>query len=62
MSMGQLLFNKPCGIDSLESTMKTAKQKFPQLQIIFVIINRHQGAYGKKTFRFNNYILSPLIT
>ncbi|XP_046635455.1 protein argonaute-2-like isoform X1 [Daphnia pulicaria] len=45
MSMGQLLFNKPCGIDSLESTMKTAKQKFPQLQIIFVIINRHQGAY-----------------
>jgi eukaryotic translation initiation factor 2C len=62
MSMGQLLFNKPCGIDSLESTMKTAKQKFPQLQIIFVIINRHQGAYGKKTFRLNHYILSPLIT
>jgi hypothetical protein len=62
MSMGQLLFNKPCGIDSLESTMKTAKQKFPQLQIIFVIINRHQGAYGNKTFRFNNYIFCPLIT
>jgi hypothetical protein len=63
MSMGQLLFNSPCGIGNLESTMKTAKQKFPQLQVIFVIINRKgDPAYGKNNFRFNNYILSPLIT
>ncbi|XP_046448978.1 protein argonaute-2-like isoform X2 [Daphnia pulex] len=40
MSMGQLLFNRPCGARDLESNMKMAKQKFPQLQIIFVIINR----------------------
>ncbi len=47
--MGQPLFNRPCQIRDLESTMKMAKQKFPQLQIIFVIINRKgDPAYGKK--------------
>ena len=45
--MGNLLFNRPCGPRDLESNMKMAKQKFPQLQIIFVIINRKgDPAYG----------------
>ena len=47
MGMGNLLFNRPCGPRDLESNMKMAKQKFPQLQIIFVIINRKgDPAYG----------------
>ncbi|XP_059352742.1 protein argonaute-2-like [Daphnia carinata] len=40
MTMGNPLFNRPCNLGNLEKTMKEAKQKFPQLQIIFVIINR----------------------
>uniref|UniRef100_A0A0P5QUR0 Argonaute-2 n=1 Tax=Daphnia magna TaxID=35525 RepID=A0A0P5QUR0_9CRUS len=40
MTMGNPLFNRPCSLANLEKTMKEAKQKFPQLQIIFVIINR----------------------
>lgn len=49
--MGQSLFNRPCTIRDLENTMKTAKQKFPQLQKIFVIINRKgDPAYGKFPF------------
>lgn len=46
--MGNPLFNRPCSLANLEKTMKEAKQKFPQLQIIFVIINRKgDPAYGK---------------
>jgi hypothetical protein len=49
MSMGELLFNRPCNIRDLEKTMVMAKQRFPQLQIIFVIINRKgDPAYGMK--------------
>ena len=55
--MGELLFNRPCNIRDLEKTMVMAKQRFPQLQIIFVIINRKgDPAYGKK-FKFHcNYL------
>jgi hypothetical protein len=49
MSIGELLFNWPCHPGDLEKTMVMGKQKFPQLQIIFVIINRKgDPAYGMK--------------
>ena len=47
MGMGNLLFIRPCGADELETKMRMAKQKFPHLQVWFVIINRKgDPAYG----------------
>ena len=46
--MGNLLFIRPSNMNGLEADMRMAKQKFPQLQILFVIINRKgDPAYGK---------------
>jgi len=46
--MGNLLFIRPSSMNSLEADMRMAKQRFPQLQILFVIINRKgDPAYGK---------------
>ena len=47
--MGNLLFIRPSSMNSLEADMIVAKQRFPQLQILFVIINRKgDPAYGKR--------------
>jgi len=47
MGMGNLLFLRPCGAHELEANMREAKKRFPQLQILFVIINRKgDPAYG----------------
>lgn len=56
--MGQPLFIRACSMRDLEMTMKQAKQKFPLLQIIFVVINRKgDPAYGKSLRNeFNNYV------
>lgn len=52
MVMGQPLFIRHIGPRDLESTMIQAKQKFPELQIIFVIINRKgDPAYGKSKIK-----------
>ena len=48
MNMGNLLFIRPSSMNALEADMRMAKQRFPQLQILFVIINRKgDPAYGK---------------
>ena len=45
--MGNLLFIRPSNMNGLEADMRTAKKRFPQLQILFVIINRKgDPAYG----------------
>ena len=47
MGMEKLLFIQHSNISELEADMKKAKQKFPLLQILFVIINRKgDPAYG----------------
>ena len=54
--MGEPVFIRPCHPRDLENTMVTAKEKFPQLQIIFVIINRKgDPAYGINcNFQYNH--------
>ena len=54
--MGNLLFIRPSSMNSLEADMIMAKQRFPQLQILFVIINRKgDPAYGKRVTCFLIY-------
>ena len=54
--IGQCAFIRHINPRELETNMVMAKQKFPQLQIIFVIINRKgDPAYGTKFGR--NYSL-----
>ena len=48
MNMGKCLFIRPSSMNALEADMRMAKQKFPELQILFVIINKKgDPAYGK---------------
>jgi hypothetical protein len=57
MLMGEPVFIRPCHPRDLENTMVTAKEKFPQLQIIFVIINRKgDPAYGINCNFQNNHL------
>lgn len=49
MGMGQPLFVRHCQSRDLENTMKMAKKNHPDLQILFVLINRKgDPAYGKR--------------
>jgi hypothetical protein len=57
MNMGNLLFIRPSTMNALEGDMRMAKQKFPQLQILFVIINRKgDPAYGKDLLFKSSYV------
>lgn len=47
MAFGNLLFTRNCTMRDLERDMNAAKQRFPNLQIIFVVISRKgDPAYG----------------